>query len=220
MGKMNSITTFIIADNQDITRRGVHGYITDLFETAQIIDVNNRQALVRTLAEHDTKAVVILDYTLFDLNGTDELLVIGKRFPETHWLLFSNELSEDFIRKLSIEENISMVLKENSGEEILSALHCLSRGERFFCHQIANLLINHGVKTETESVLTSTETEVLKLIAHGKSVKEIANERNSSIHTIISHKKNIFRKLGVNSVYEATKYALRAGLIEMVEFYI
>ncbi len=220
MGKMNSITTFIIADNQDITRRGVHGYITDLFETAQIIDVNNRQALVRTLAEHDTKAVVILDYTLFDLNGTDELLVIGKRFPETHWLLFSNELSEDFIRKLSIEENISMVLKENSGEEILSALHCLSRGERFFCHQIANLLINHGAKTETESVLTSTETEVLKLIAHGKSVKEIANERNSSIHTIISHKKNIFRKLGVNSVYEATKYALRAGLIEMVEFYI
>lgn len=220
MGKMNSITTFIIADNQDITRRGLHGYITDLFETAQIIDVNSRQELVRTLAEHDTKAIVILDYTLFDLNGTDELLVIGKRFPETRWLLFSNELSEDFIRKLSIEENISMVLKENSGEEIHAALHCLSRGDRFFCHQIANLLINHGTKTETESVLTSTETEVLKLIAHGKSVKEIANERNSSIHTIISHKKNIFRKLGVNSVYEATKYALRAGLIEMMEFYI
>ena len=204
---MNSITTFIIADNQDITRRGLHGYITDLFETAQIIDVNSRQELVRTLAEHDTKAIVILDYTLFDLNGTDELLVIGKRFPETRWLLFSNELSEDFIRKLSIEENHA-------------ALHCLSRGDRFFCHQIANLLINHGTKTETESVLTSTETEVLKLIAHGKSVKEIANERNSSIHTIISHKKNIFRKLGVNSVYEATKYALRAGLIEMMEFYI
>ena len=127
MGKMNSITTFIIADNQDITRRGLHGYITDLFETAQIIDVNSRQELVRTLAEHDTKAIVILDYTLFDLNGTDELLVIGKRFPETRWLLFSNELSEDFIRKLSIEENISMVLKENSGDPRGTALSVARR---------------------------------------------------------------------------------------------
>ena len=51
-------------------------------------------------------------------------------------------------------------------------------------------------------------------------VKEIAAERNSSIHTITTHKKNIFRKLQINSVYEATKYALRAGLLEMVEYYI
>ena len=52
------------------------------------------------------------------------------------------------------------------------------------------------------------------------SVKEIAAERTSSVHTIITHKKNIFRKLEVNNVYEATKYALRAGLVELVEYYI
>jgi DNA-binding NarL/FixJ family response regulator len=68
--------------------------------------------------------------------------------------------------------------------------------------------------------LTSTEMEVLRRIALGKSVKEIAAERNSSIHTIATHKKNIFRKINVNTIYEATKYALRAGLVEMVEYYI
>jgi DNA-binding NarL/FixJ family response regulator len=51
-------------------------------------------------------------------------------------------------------------------------------------------------------------------------VKEIAQQRVSSIHTIVTHKKNIFRKLEVNNVYEATKYALRAGLVEMVEYYL
>jgi DNA-binding NarL/FixJ family response regulator len=65
-----------------------------------------------------------------------------------------------------------------------------------------------------------TEREVLRLIALGKSVKEVAAERNSSIHTITTHKKNIFRKINVNTIYEATKYALRAGLVEMVEYYI
>lgn len=58
------------------------------------------------------------------------------------------------------------------------------------------------------------------MIARGKSVKEIAAERFSSTHTIITHKKNIFRKLGVNNVYEATKYAIRAGIVEMMEYYI
>ncbi|MDY6099278.1 MAG: LuxR C-terminal-related transcriptional regulator, partial [Bacteroidaceae bacterium] len=56
--------------------------------------------------------------------------------------------------------------------------------------------------------------------AYGKSVKEIAAERNSSVHTITTHKKNIFRKINVNTIYEATKYALRAGLLEMVEYCI
>ena len=68
--------------------------------------------------------------------------------------------------------------------------------------------------------MTPTEREVLRLIASGKTVKEIAALRNSSVHTIITHKKNLFRKLEVNNVYEATKYALKAGLIELVEYYI
>jgi DNA-binding CsgD family transcriptional regulator len=54
----------------------------------------------------------------------------------------------------------------------------------------------------------------------GKSTKEIASERFSSIHTITTHRKNIFRKIGVNSVHEATRYALRAGLIDQADYYI
>lgn len=112
-----------------------------------------------------------------------------------------------------------MVLKECSGDEITSALRCAVVGERFLCHQVTNLLVSTP-ESFAKPLLTASETEVLRLIAQGKSVKEIAAERNSSIHTITTHKKNIFRKLQINSVYEATKYALRAGLLEMVEYYI
>ena len=67
---------------------------------------------------------------------------------------------------------------------------------------------------------TQTETEILKAIAQGKTTKEIAAQRFSSFHTITTHRKNIFRKLGINTAHEATKYALRAGLIDASEFYI
>lgn len=68
--------------------------------------------------------------------------------------------------------------------------------------------------------LTKTETEILKDIALGMTTKEIAEKRFSSFHTVNTHRKNIFRKLGVNNVHEATKYALRAGLVDSAEYYI
>ena len=68
--------------------------------------------------------------------------------------------------------------------------------------------------------LTKTETDVLIAIAQGMTTKEIAEKRFSSFHTINTHRKNIFRKLGVNNVHEATKYALRAGLIDAADYYI
>lgn len=69
-------------------------------------------------------------------------------------------------------------------------------------------------------VLTHTEIEILRGVAQGKTTKEIAYERYSSIHTVNTHKKNIFRKLQVNTAHEAVKYAFRAGLVDPSEFYI
>lgn len=164
--------------------------------------------------------VVVLDYTLFDLRGVEDLLVIRDRFPRVRWVLFSNELSEGFIRKLCALGNVSIALKDNAGEEIKLALKCTARGEHYLCHQITGLLAGGFATKGEHSGLTATEIEILKLIAKGATVKEMASERCSSTHTIITHKKNIFRKIGVNNVYEATKYALRAGLIEVMEYYI
>ena len=71
-----------------------------------------------------------------------------------------------------------------------------------------------------DHLLTQTEKNILKEIALGKTTKEIAAEKNLSFHTINSHRKNIFRKLGVNNVHEATKYAMRAGIVDLAEYYI
>ena len=215
------MTTFILADNQDITRAGLHYYLSLIALDHQERAVANKNELLAALKGCNGKAVVILDYTLSDLQNIEELLIIGKRFPDSRWLLFSNELSESLIRRMAAEPDVSLLLKECPSEEITAALKCIIKGERYLCHQIANLLLTRTSKpSDSHSLLTPTEVDILKLVAQGKSVKEIAQLRTSSIHTIITHKKNIFRKLEVNNVHEATKYALRAGLIEMMEYYI
>ena len=74
--------------------------------------------------------------------------------------------------------------------------------------------------SERPNGLTATETEIVRAIALGKTSKEIATERYLSIHTVTTHRKNIFRKLRVNTAHEVVKYALRAGLLDPSEFYI
>lgn len=210
---------FIIADNQALSRAGLRHIIGSIYGTSTIIDVDDKKALTSRLLE-SSDSVVILDYTNIGFNEVDELLNLSRRFPEVSWILFSSELSEPLIRQISLYDSFSMILKDSSLNDIISSIQSTVRGERYLCSQIANILISRSQKQDVAQQLTQTEIDVLKLIAKGKTVKEIAAIRNSSFHTIVTHKKNIFRKLEVNTVYEATKYAIKAGLMEMVEYCI
>lgn len=67
----------------------MHGYISDLFGRCHIENVADKRELVQTLTKHN-ECLVIFDYTLFDMNGVEEFLIIEKRFPDVRWLLFSD----------------------------------------------------------------------------------------------------------------------------------
>lgn len=212
--------TFVIADNQDITKAGAQFLLNGLKDASSITEATNKQELIKVLQMH-SEAIIILDYTLFDISGADELLIIEQRFPNARWLLFSEELSEDFIKRILYSStSFSFVMKDNTKEEIISAFLCTMQGERFICNHISNLMIGKNTPITKETVLTNTEKEILKEIASGRTTKEIAADRFLSFHTVNSHRKNIFRKLKVNNVHEATKYAMRAGIVNVAEYYI
>lgn len=218
---------YIIADNQDITQAGMMFLLGNQKDVSLLLTADNKAELIRELRLHP-QAVVILDYTLFDFAGADELIVLRERFKEVDWLLFSDELSIGFLRQVLFSSMaFGVVMKDNSKEEILTALQCTSRKERYICNHVSNLLLSaqaqhasSAINIQEDHLLTTTEKNILKEIASGKTTKEIAAEKNLSFHTINSHRKNIFRKLGVNNVHEATKYAMRAGIVDLAEYYI
>ena len=223
---MTIMREFIIADNQDITKAGMMFLLSRQKDTALLLEADNKAELIQQLGLRPG-AVVILDYTSFDFVSSDELIVLHERFKEADWLLFSDELSIGFLRQVLFSSmSFGVVLKDNSKEEILTALQCASRKERFICNHVSNLLLSGNSQTsllhpiQQNDLLTPAERSILKEIALGKTTKEIAVERNLSFHTINSHRKNIFRKLGVNNAHEATKYAMKAGIVDLVEYYI
>jgi DNA-binding NarL/FixJ family response regulator len=212
----------IIADKQDITRIGMETLMHNTGKIASLSKADAKSELVKMLASHPD-AIVVLDYTLSDFTGINELLNLGYRFSQARWLLFSDELSNDFLRRLLIcSEAYSIILKSCDLDEITMGLIQIFREERFICSRVANQLLQTRKEPAEKlgHLLTATEKEILKEIALGRTTKEIAANRNLSFHTIITHRKNIFRKLDVNNVHEAIKYAMRAGLVDLAEYYI
>ena len=210
----------LLADKQDITRAGLT-YVIEKMEGLETKLVEDKAELMLALKENED-TVVILDYTLFDINDAAELLILNQRFPYTRWLLFSEDLSADFVRVLIASSSMfSVLLKESQLMEIKEAIRFCVASKRFVCQRMMEVLLAPVQQEPEEKVnLTKTETEILKDIALGMTTKEIAVKRFSSFHTVNTHRKNIFRKLGVNNVHEATKYALRAGLVDSAEYYI
>jgi DNA-binding NarL/FixJ family response regulator len=214
--------TVILADNQDITKAGIRYLCGLVAGTGAIQQAGNKKELIQQLSVFPD-AVVVLDYTLFDLSGVEELLILQERFNSSDWVLFSEDLSVDFLRQVTFNsDSFSIVLKDCPLNEIETSLRRSLQSERYICHRVTSLLSSkrNSFDILDNPILTSTEWEILKLIALGKTTKEIAEERFSSTHTITTHRKNIFRKLDVNNVHEATKYALRAGIVDLAEYYI
>ena len=213
----------LLADKQDITRAGLMHIADSIGNGLEYRYVEDKAALVEALTIYNDAAVFI-DYTLFDIGDVYDLQIIAQRFQSSLWILFSDELSYEFISlTVGTSRQFGIVLKDSPLNEIREALLYASNHQRYICQHIAEMMLNPPTHDERRSPienLTKTETEILKLIALGLTTKEIAERRFSSFHTINTHRKNIFRKLNVNNVHEATKLALRAGLVDSAEYYI
>ena len=208
----------ILCDNQDITRVGLQ-WLCNEMKHNDITFAADKAALA-TLIDGQEQAVVVLDYTLFDFASFDELLIWQQRFQSVQWLLFSETLTNDFVR-LVVASNprFGLILKDAPLPQIRQALYDALHGEPYLYAPLVQMADEQRQEVE-RAKLTKTEMEVLRDIALGLTTKEIAEKRFSSFHTINTHRKNIFRKLNVNNIHEATKYALRAGMVDAAEYYI
>ena len=211
---------YIVADNQELTRFALESLLQRDEENI-VYRAFDRAGLVELLKEHQS-AVVLLDYTLFDFADEDQLLIIAERFNLSDWILISDELTPQFIRRVVYSSHqFSVVFKDGPLSEVREALNAVARHTRYLSQRALEIVITQQQEEDkSDNILTQTETEIVKAIAQGKTTKEIAAERFSSVHTVTTHRKNIFRKLGINTAHEAVKYALRAGLIDPSEFYI
>ncbi len=211
----------IIADKQDITRLGIQHLANDLSSIRLITFAKSKSNLKSLLLKYP-HGVIVLDYFNFDFIDFDELLLFTQEFPLVNWILFSDTWTDDLLKKVVLNiETFSIVLKSSSLFEIKKTLEITLTGKIYLCKEIvAKKRSFSNLNTKIDRLLTQSEKEVLKEIASGKTTKLIAFERNLSIHTIMTHRKNIFKKLEINNVHDAIRYAIKTGIITRDDYSI
>ena len=211
-------TTLILADNQPITRLGIISLWSRFVPDGLVIPVKDKKELLHSLTENP-ESLIILDYALFDFSSLDSMLITGLHYNRARWILFSNDLNDLFLRRIVPERRFSVLLKDDSIEEISQAIQSGIAKKQYLCERV-KIMLQSKIESNKKLPLTPTEVEILKSISQGKTSQAVADERNLSVHTIATHRKNIFSKIGVNNVLEATKYAVQIGIIDMTEYYI
>ena len=184
--------------------------------------VTEKNDLINTL-KLEKASLLIIDPSLIDFVSFAELKEIKSSFPDLKLLVITNSLSKKELHELNNIGVTNILLKTAGKEEITEALNAAIKGKKYYSNELLDLLFETNEKKksgEETGQLTISEIEIVRLISDGLTTKEIASRKFISFHTVISHRKNIFRKLGVTSVSELIMYAIKAGWINMIEYHI
>jgi DNA-binding NarL/FixJ family response regulator len=181
--------------------------------------VTGRQVIA--MAQQLQPDVAILDITMPELNGLEATRQIRKVAPTVQVLILSVHESEELVREILNAGAHGYILKSDAGRELTAAMHALRKGETFFTSRVAQIALRAyqnqkptgHIPAPPGGALTPREREVLQLLAEGKSNKEVASALDISVMTVETHRANIMHKLGVHSIAELVRYAVRQKMI-------
>lgn len=165
--------------------------------------------------------VVIQDVTLPELGGLEALRQIKKACPSTEVIIFTAHEMEDLVHQVFDAGARSYLLKTDDSVHLVEAVRAAADHKPYFTPRISEIILaryqHSGADNERPlpgSSLTPREREALQVIAEGKTNKELATQMGVSLRTAESHRAAIMQKLGLRTIGELIRYAIRNGIVE------
>lgn len=211
----------LIADDHELIRRGLRTFLNDRPAWTVTEAVNGLEAL--QMAEELQPEIAILDISMPGMDGAVLLREMRRVAPATRSIMLTMWDTEEIFLRVMDAGARGYVLKSDVDLDIVSAVEAVQAGRFFFTMSIADRIVSsflgkHGAGRATEAVgkgvLTEREAEVISLVAHGLTNKEVASRLNISQRTAETHRNNINRKLKFTSTAQLVRYAFAHGLAE------
>lgn len=211
----------LVADNAFLVREGLKAVLTGQEQIQVVGEASHRSELFAKLSAL-APDLVILDYhTPDDSFSIEDVRDIHTLSPHTSTLIISSWLNKEMVMQVLRYGAKGFLLKQCDETEILGAIHAIGKDEKFFCGRVLDIILERQSIPVAESrepcepaFLTQRETEIVRMMAEGSSTQDIAEELSLSVHTIYTHRKNIMRKLGVNTASEVILYAINTSLVK------
>ena len=220
---MNAAKTIriLLADDHEVVRRGLRALLEMQPGWEVCGEAENGRAAVE-LAQRLAPDIVVMDIGMKQLNGFEATRQILERTRGIEVLVLSIHDNEQTVREVLGAGARGYVLKSDAGRDLVAAVGALLRRETFFSPTVAQSVRAAALRVagarrpslRPAGELTRREREVLQLLAEGRTNKAVAQALGISVKTAETHRARIMRKLGMKSVAELVRYAIRNGFIE------
>jgi two-component system, NarL family, invasion response regulator UvrY len=206
----------LIADDHELLRRGLKGILAETFPKAQVIEAVDARQTLAALAKQSCDAV-LLDINMPGRSGLEVLQELKRLHPQTPVLVLSAFPEQDYALRAFKLGAAGYLSKQSASAELLLALRKVLAGGRYVTPSLAEALaatVAGDIPVLPHESLSNRELEVLRGVAQGKTLKEIAGDLCLSEKTIGTYRARVSKKLALGSNVELTRYAVLHKLVE------
>lgn len=212
----------LIADDHGLVRRGARGVLNSRHGWRVVGEAaNGREAVEKTIKLKPD--VAIIDLSMPELDGVEVVRQVREAAPETKVLVLTMHESDQMVKRALDAGAHGYILKSDLTECLAKAVKAVAEGKRFLTPKISEIVLegflnkaNRHRQGERESARTTPrEIEIIRLLAGGKSNKEIAVELAIAVRTVETHRSKIMLKLGLHSLADLIHYAIRQRMVSV-----
>jgi DNA-binding NarL/FixJ family response regulator len=214
----------IVADKQELICEGIKTIVSKLGKHS-VLNIPELLLLEGQLRNGKIELVIIDFDQCWGVTAATISEIMAYNPSTKLMVLTNNETDEAIVQCLEAGVD-GYLLKSCSKAEFLESFEGIFQDKKMYCQPVLKVLCNQYInikqkKNEPEQIsLTAQETKITELTSWGLTAKEIADKLNIRIHTVNTHRKNIFKKIGVKNSSELVMYAVRKGIIDSTEYYI
>ncbi|MBX2920520.1 MAG: response regulator transcription factor [Ferruginibacter sp.] len=205
----------LIADDHSIVRKGLKQILLDEFPAAQIDEVPDAEELIKKVMAEKWD-VVVSDLSMPGRSGLDALQQIKASHPNLPVLILSIHPEEQYALRALKSGASGYLSKDTAPDELVKAVQKVLLGKKYISQSIAEKLANTFSSASGKSpheTLSDREFDVMKLLANGKSVSEIAEMFSLSVTTVSTYRARVMAKMDMKSNSDLTRYAIENNLI-------
>jgi DNA-binding NarL/FixJ family response regulator len=208
----------LLADDHAVLREGLRTLLSLQEDIDVVGEAENGQIAVE-MAKQLRPDVIVMDIAMPTMDGLAATRVLKQELPDARVLILSQHDNREYVFSILQGGAAGYVLKKSGGAEVVNAIRSVFTEGAYLPPGIAREVMDRYIQRPAEETgrphLTEREKEVLRLIAEGKSNKDIAELLCLSVKTVMAHRTNIMEKLDIHSSTELVKYAIRQGIVSV-----
>jgi DNA-binding NarL/FixJ family response regulator len=213
----------LLTDDHTLFREGIRTLLTGEPDMEVVGEAANAFDSV-TMAGQMRPDIVLMDIGMKGMSSFEATRQIRKERPETRVVFLSMYDDEDYLAECVDIGASGYVLKDSPADQLMTAIREVHRGGSYLSPRLLTRLVDgfrvqgrNSVHQPRFGTLTKREREILKMLAEGKSVKEIATGFDLSVKTVEAHKFNLMRKLDIHNKAQLVQYAIQKKVIRLLE---